>query len=144
MLQFSNRYYSTYGHVGKLAEEIKKGASSVEGVEAKIWQVTPDHLCCSIIQYQFERFHLTRLNASKLAPKGVWNAHSWNANLFLKFLILVFHYYLGFSSDRSLKLSLRKYLERWVHHPSLTFQSSRRKNLQRLMEFCLGSRQGLA
>ncbi|CAO2177976.1 unnamed protein product, partial [Urochloa humidicola] len=32
-------YYSTYGHVGKLAEEIKKGASSVEGVEVKIWQV---------------------------------------------------------------------------------------------------------
>lgn len=31
-----------YGHVGKLAEEIKKGASSVEGVEAKIWQVSPD------------------------------------------------------------------------------------------------------
>jgi NAD(P)H dehydrogenase (quinone) len=28
-----------YGHVGKLAEEIKKGALSVEGVEAKIWQV---------------------------------------------------------------------------------------------------------
>lgn len=28
-----------YGHVEKLAEEIKKGASSVEGVEAKLWQV---------------------------------------------------------------------------------------------------------
>ncbi|EEC79475.1 hypothetical protein OsI_20505 [Oryza sativa Indica Group] len=34
-----NRYYSMYGHVAKLAEEIKKGASSVEGVEVKIWQV---------------------------------------------------------------------------------------------------------
>ncbi|KAL8467824.1 hypothetical protein ACS0TY_031170 [Phlomoides rotata] len=32
-------YYSTYGHVAKLAEEIKKGADTVEGVEAKIWQV---------------------------------------------------------------------------------------------------------
>ncbi|KAK4439871.1 NAD(P)H dehydrogenase (quinone) FQR1 [Sesamum alatum] len=32
-------YYSMYGHVEKLAEEIKKGASSVEGVEAKLWQV---------------------------------------------------------------------------------------------------------
>ncbi|KAL3820649.1 hypothetical protein ACJIZ3_006554 [Penstemon smallii] len=32
-------YYSTYGHVEKLAEEIKKGADSVEGVEAKLWQV---------------------------------------------------------------------------------------------------------
>jgi hypothetical protein len=41
--QFSNRYYSMYGHFGKLAEEIKKGASSVEGVEAKTWQVSPDH-----------------------------------------------------------------------------------------------------
>ena len=29
-----------YGHVEKLAEEIKKGASSVEGVEAKLWQVS--------------------------------------------------------------------------------------------------------
>lgn len=33
------RYYSMYGHVAKLAEEIKKGASSVEGVEVKLWQV---------------------------------------------------------------------------------------------------------
>ncbi|KAL9236699.1 hypothetical protein vseg_011335 [Gypsophila vaccaria] len=32
-------YYSTYGHVEKLAEEIQKGAASVEGVEAKLWQV---------------------------------------------------------------------------------------------------------
>ncbi|KAI5386365.1 hypothetical protein KIW84_072770 [Lathyrus oleraceus] len=32
-------FYSTYGHVEKLAEEIKKGAASVEGVEAKLWQV---------------------------------------------------------------------------------------------------------
>ncbi|KAL0912104.1 hypothetical protein M5K25_018054 [Dendrobium thyrsiflorum] len=32
-------YYSTYGHVEKLAYEISKGASSVEGVEVKVWQV---------------------------------------------------------------------------------------------------------
>ncbi|KAM3700511.1 hypothetical protein ACJW31_05G104100 [Castanea mollissima] len=32
-------YYSTYGHVEKLAEQIKKGAESMEGVEAKLWQV---------------------------------------------------------------------------------------------------------
>ncbi|XP_048603130.1 NAD(P)H dehydrogenase (quinone) FQR1 isoform X2 [Brassica napus] len=32
-------YYSMYGHVEKLAEEIRKGAASVEGVEAKLWQV---------------------------------------------------------------------------------------------------------
>ncbi|KAM3204421.1 putative NAD(P)H dehydrogenase (quinone) FQR1-like 1 [Capsicum annuum] len=32
-------YYSMYGHVEKLAQEIKKGAASVEGVEAKLWQV---------------------------------------------------------------------------------------------------------
>jgi len=35
-------YYSMYGHVEKLAEEIKKGAASVEGVEAKLWQVCND------------------------------------------------------------------------------------------------------
>lgn len=33
------RYYSTYGHVLRLAEEIQKGAASVEGVEVKLWQV---------------------------------------------------------------------------------------------------------
>ncbi|KAL5579201.1 hypothetical protein UlMin_011643 [Ulmus minor] len=32
-------YYSTYGHVARLAEEIQKGAASVEGVEPKLWQV---------------------------------------------------------------------------------------------------------
>ncbi|CAN1165914.1 Probable NAD(P)H dehydrogenase (quinone) FQR1-like 1 [Linum perenne] len=32
-------YYSMYGHVEKLAEEIKKGASTVDGVEVKLWQV---------------------------------------------------------------------------------------------------------
>eukprot|EP00253_Pinus_taeda_P031808 PITA_31808 len=32
-------YYSMYGHVEKLAEEIKNGAASVEGVEATLWQV---------------------------------------------------------------------------------------------------------
>ncbi|KAF8391438.1 hypothetical protein HHK36_023743 [Tetracentron sinense] len=36
-------YYSMYGHVEKLAEEIKKGAASVEGVEAKLWQRDPDN-----------------------------------------------------------------------------------------------------
>jgi hypothetical protein len=38
--RFLDRFYSTYGHVAKLAEEIKKGAASVEGVEVKIWQVS--------------------------------------------------------------------------------------------------------
>ncbi|CAM6098984.1 unnamed protein product [Calypogeia fissa] len=32
-------YYSMYGHVKKLAEEILKGANSVEGVEATLYQV---------------------------------------------------------------------------------------------------------
>ncbi|CAL0309450.1 unnamed protein product [Lupinus luteus] len=32
-------YYSLRGHVATLAEEIKRGADSVEGVEAKLWQV---------------------------------------------------------------------------------------------------------
>ncbi|KAJ8425542.1 hypothetical protein Cgig2_007452 [Carnegiea gigantea] len=32
-------YYSMYGHVEKLAGEIRKGAASVEEVEAKLWQV---------------------------------------------------------------------------------------------------------
>jgi hypothetical protein len=34
-----------YGHVEKLAQEIKKGAESIECVEAKLWQV-----CKSIIR----------------------------------------------------------------------------------------------
>lgn len=36
-----------YGHVETLAQEIKKGADSVEGVEAKLWQV------CINIKVQF-------------------------------------------------------------------------------------------
>jgi len=32
-------YYSTYGHVATLAEEIKKGAESVPDVEVTIWRV---------------------------------------------------------------------------------------------------------
>lgn len=32
-------YYSMYGHVATLAQEVKAGAESVEGVEASIFQV---------------------------------------------------------------------------------------------------------
>ncbi|CAN6331739.1 unnamed protein product [Urochloa humidicola] len=32
-------YYSTWGHVATLAEEIKKGAESVAGVEETVWRV---------------------------------------------------------------------------------------------------------
>eukprot|EP00246_Nothoceros_aenigmaticus_P001890 TRINITY_DN1257_c0_g1_i4.p2 TRINITY_DN1257_c0_g1~~TRINITY_DN1257_c0_g1_i4.p2 ORF type:complete len:205 (-),score=30.54 TRINITY_DN1257_c0_g1_i4:843-1457(-) len=32
-------YYSMYGHVERLAEQIKRGADSVEDVEATLWQV---------------------------------------------------------------------------------------------------------
>ncbi|RLN34059.1 NAD(P)H dehydrogenase (quinone) FQR1-like [Panicum miliaceum] len=32
-------YYSTWGHVAALAEELKKGAESVDGVEATVWRV---------------------------------------------------------------------------------------------------------
>ncbi|GAB2229952.1 hypothetical protein Droror1_Dr00014208 [Drosera rotundifolia] len=41
-------YYSTYGHVSRLAEEIQKGAASVEGVEAKLWQV-PETLPAEVL-----------------------------------------------------------------------------------------------
>lgn len=34
------RYYSMYGHVETLAREIQKGANSVEGVEATLYQVS--------------------------------------------------------------------------------------------------------
>ncbi|MCO5569964.1 hypothetical protein L7F22_023678 [Adiantum nelumboides] len=42
-------YYSMYGHVEKLAQEIKKGADSVEGVEATLWQV-PETLPEEVLQ----------------------------------------------------------------------------------------------
>ncbi|RZC78272.1 hypothetical protein C5167_002495 [Papaver somniferum] len=32
-------YYSLYGHVVTMAREVRRGASSVEGVEATLWQV---------------------------------------------------------------------------------------------------------
>ena len=37
--QYHFKYYSMYRHVEKLAEEIKKGANYVEGVESTLWQV---------------------------------------------------------------------------------------------------------
>jgi len=51
MTDFFIRFYSTYGHVAKLAEEIKKGAASVEGVEVKIWQVSlnSQHPCSIVV-----------------------------------------------------------------------------------------------
>ncbi|VAI91204.1 unnamed protein product [Triticum turgidum subsp. durum] len=39
LFSFIRRYYSTWGHVATLAEEIKKGADSVPGVEVTIWRV---------------------------------------------------------------------------------------------------------
>ena len=35
--QYRFRYYFMYGHVENLAEEIKKGAYFVEGVEDTLW-----------------------------------------------------------------------------------------------------------
>src|SRR2546426_266694 len=32
-------YYSTYGHIAKMAESIKEGVESVEGVTAEIYQI---------------------------------------------------------------------------------------------------------
>ena len=37
--QYHFRYYSMYGHVEKLVEEIKKGVDSTLGVEATLWKV---------------------------------------------------------------------------------------------------------
>ncbi|KGN49166.1 NAD(P)H dehydrogenase (quinone) FQR1 [Cucumis sativus] len=42
-------YYSTYGHVLRLAEEIQKGVASVEGVEVKLWQV-PETLPSEVLE----------------------------------------------------------------------------------------------
>lgn len=47
-----------YGHVEKLAEEIKKGAASVEGVEAKLWQVINDF----VLFFLSLSFYLKRIN----------------------------------------------------------------------------------
>ena len=38
-----------YGHVEKLTEEIKKGAVSVEGVEAKLWQVCTQTIILKVV-----------------------------------------------------------------------------------------------
>ncbi|WRX27203.1 hypothetical protein QQP08_019690, partial [Theobroma cacao] len=60
-------YYSMYGHVEKLAQEIKKGAASVEGVEVKLWQnslrfkarINDFTLAdCKVIQKTFKRQEL--------------------------------------------------------------------------------------
>lgn len=46
-----NRYYSMYGHVEKLAEEIKKGASSVEGVDLSCGRFGFISFTFTIIEY---------------------------------------------------------------------------------------------
>eukprot|EP00252_Welwitschia_mirabilis_P018828 TRINITY_DN4216_c0_g1_i1.p1 TRINITY_DN4216_c0_g1~~TRINITY_DN4216_c0_g1_i1.p1 ORF type:complete len:205 (-),score=39.31 TRINITY_DN4216_c0_g1_i1:210-824(-) len=42
-------YYSTYGHVATMAQEIFKGASSMEGVEVSLWQI-PETLPDKVLQ----------------------------------------------------------------------------------------------
>lgn len=42
-------YYSMYGHVETIAQEIYKGASSLEGVEATLWQV-PETLPDNVLE----------------------------------------------------------------------------------------------
>ncbi|KAG9447396.1 hypothetical protein H6P81_013524 [Aristolochia fimbriata] len=42
-------YYSMFGHVGTMAREIQRGASSVNGVEASLWQV-PETLSERILE----------------------------------------------------------------------------------------------
>lgn len=42
-------YYSMYGHVETIAQEIYKGASSLEGVEATLWQV-PETLPANVLE----------------------------------------------------------------------------------------------
>lgn len=37
-----------YGHVEKLAEEIRKGAASIKDVEAKLWQA-----CINVSKFSF-------------------------------------------------------------------------------------------
>ncbi len=54
------RYYSMYGHVAKLAEEILKGANSVEGVEATLWQVQNPFFAPSF--FSFLHFPVSSMN----------------------------------------------------------------------------------
>ncbi|KAL4283810.1 hypothetical protein GQ457_16G009440 [Hibiscus cannabinus] len=44
-----DRYYSLYRHVEIMAREVQRGANSVHGVEATIWQV-PETLSDIILQ----------------------------------------------------------------------------------------------
>ena len=67
-----DRYYSMYGHVEKLAEEIKKGAASVEGVEAKLWQVYCTcfslSLCLCVCVWECKIQRYAKLNNVHLHP----------------------------------------------------------------------------
>ncbi|RXH83005.1 hypothetical protein DVH24_003503 [Malus domestica] len=55
-----------YGHVGRLAEEIKKGASSVEGVEATLWQVYLSIFCAPVHCFPSFSLCLALLSSSVL------------------------------------------------------------------------------
>lgn len=60
-----------YGHVAKLAEEIKKGASSVEGVEVKIWQVSFNSQVSNFI-FVLNNAQLTTI--SQCNPSLLWSS----------------------------------------------------------------------
>ncbi|XP_077250114.1 putative NAD(P)H dehydrogenase (quinone) FQR1-like 3 isoform X3 [Tasmannia lanceolata] len=49
MLIFYPSYYSLYGHVVTMAREIHRGANSVQGVEATLWQV-PETLSEEVLE----------------------------------------------------------------------------------------------
>lgn len=57
-----------YGHVEKLAEEIKKGASSIEGVEAKLWQV---HVCLICYSHALQIFTASISNLDQSQSEGL-------------------------------------------------------------------------
>lgn len=46
-----------YGHVEKLAQEIRKGAASVDGVEARLWQVSAVYELSSSLVALHCQFH---------------------------------------------------------------------------------------
>ncbi|KAG5561441.1 hypothetical protein RHGRI_004472 [Rhododendron griersonianum] len=92
-------HYSMYGHVATLAEEIKKGAASVEGVEAKLWQIdshysahSPRHdLCANWLHIGARMFEMEKVKGGSPYGAGTYAGDGTRQPLELK-LEQAFHW----------------------------------------------------
>lgn len=64
-------FYSSYGHIAKMAEPIAQGAREVEGAEVQIWHVSeliPEEARCGDLRHAEPLWQYGRANAQLSRP----------------------------------------------------------------------------